>query len=87
MLETFQTIVVTIQAWNLLCAGWGQQQALLSLGWEYSLVPMVSGVGRRLSLLSPTFFGLLGHAETDVVDISSLVLGAELLRSKDICTE
>lgn len=88
VLETFQTIVVTIQAWNLLCAGWGQQQALLSLGWEYSLVPMVSGVGRRLSLFISILLGLLGHAETDVaVNPSSFVLGAELLRSKDICTE
>lgn len=88
VLETFQTIVVTIQAWNLLCAGWGQEQALLSLGWEYSLVPMVSGIGRTHFLFRSVLFGLLVcHAETDVVDLSSLVLGAELLRSEDIRTE
>lgn len=88
VLETFQTIVVTIQAWNLLCAGWGQEQALLSLGWEYSLVPMVSGIGRTHFLFISVLFGLLVcHTETDVVDLSSLLLGAELLRSEDICTE
>lgn len=46
MFEVFQTTVVTIQAWHILCAGWGQREVLLTLGWEYSLLPMVSGIGR-----------------------------------------
>ncbi|EIM90730.1 uncharacterized protein STEHIDRAFT_117999 [Stereum hirsutum FP-91666 SS1] len=79
VLETFQTIVVTIQAWNLLCAGWGQEQALLSLGWEYSLVPMVSGIvsfwvqsfyARRIFVLSN------GDRKWQVISILVVLVGA-----------